>query len=133
MKEMIKPIFLDGDHQLLTKALDTDPQFASLSNTDKNRIQNRLNSAEKVSAEDFPNDVSRLYDRITLRNIQSRENIQYKIVPPEEKSDWHGKISAISPLGVQLMGVKEGQSIEWQTDKKKKMFVVMEVRNAMYI
>ncbi len=133
MKEKHGPIFLDEDHKLLTKALESDNRFASLSSSEKNRIKNRLNAAQAVTAEDFPNDVSRLYDRITLRNIQSRQNLEFKIVPPSESNDWLGRISAISPLGVQLMGVKEGQSVEWQTDKKKKMFVVMEVRNAMYI
>ena len=126
-------ILLDEDYKLLTKALETDTRFALLSNEEKNSIKNRLANAEQVTTADFPNNVSRLYDVITLRNIRSRQNIQYKIVPPDERDDWKGRISAISPLGILLMGVSNGQSIILQTNKKKKHYVVMEVRNAMYI
>jgi len=126
-------ILLNEDHKLLTKALETDSQFAVLSDAEKNSISNRLANAEQVTTADFPNNVSRLYDVITLRNIHSRQNIQYKIVPPGERDDWRGKISAISPLGILLMGVTNGQSIVLQTSRKKKYYVVMEVSNAMYI
>ncbi len=126
-------ILLDEDHKLLTQALETDKRFALLSDAERNGIKNRLANAELVTTADFPNNVSRLYDVITLRNIHLRQNIQYKVVPPDERDDWKGKISAISPLGILLMGVTNGQSIVLQTNKKKKHYVVMEVRNAMYI
>jgi len=126
-------ILLDEDYKLLTKALETDTRFTLLSDEEKNSIKNRLANAEQVTTADFPNNVSRLYDVITLRNIRSRQNIQYKIVPPDERDDWKGRISAISPLGILLMGVSNGQSIILQTNKKKKHYVVTEVRNAMYI
>lgn len=113
-------ILLKEDHQLLTKALENDMQFASLNDDEKNIIRNRLDNAEKVTAEDFPNTVSRLYDTITIRNIKTRLNLQYKLFPPSEKDEWKGKISAISPLGITLMGVTKGQSITWQTGKKEK-------------
>ncbi|MBX3255950.1 MAG: GreA/GreB family elongation factor [Chitinophagaceae bacterium] len=128
-----KFILLDEDHKLLTKALETDTQFALLSDAEKNSIKNRLANAQQVTTSDFPNNVSRLYDVITLRNIRLRQNIQYKIVPPGERDEWKGKISAISPLGILLMGAVNGQAIVLQTSKKKKHYVVMEVRNAMYI
>ena len=126
-------VLLKEDYQLLTKALETDTQFASLSEEDKEKIRHRLDNAEKVTAEDFPNTVSRLYDTITIRNIRTRLNLQYKLVPPSEKDEWKDKLSAISPLGIMLMGVTKGQSITWQSGKKKNHYSVMEVINAMYI
>ena len=126
-------ILLDEDHKLLTKALETDKHFALLGDAEKSSIKNRLANAELVTTADFPNNVSRLYDVITLRNIHLRQNIQYKVVPPDERDDWKGKISATSTLGILLMGVTNGQSIILQTNKKKKHYVVVEVRNAMYI
>ncbi len=126
-------ILLDEDHQLLTKALNNDPQFATLEEKEKESIKAKLSGAELVNAYQFPNNVSRLYDVITIRNIISRQNVQYEIVPPAEKDDWNGKISAISPLGISLMGVVKGQSIVWQSGKKKNYYAVVEVRNAMYI
>lgn len=128
-----KFILLKEDHQLLTKALENDAQFAALSDVEKAVVKNKLTNAEKVTAEDFPNTVSRLYDVITIRNIKTRLNIQYKLVPPSEKDEWSGKISAISPLGIALMGVTKGQSITWQSGKKKNYYSVMEVINGMYI
>ncbi|GAB3025080.1 hypothetical protein GCM10027051_32220 [Niabella terrae] len=130
----MKPIiFLEEDHQLLSKSLQEDPEFLSLSDKEKKQITQRLESGQQVSSADFPNHVSRLHDQITLRNIKTRENLRFRIVPPGEQEPWKGKISAISPLGVLLMGVTEGDGISWQTEKRKKQFVVMELRNAMYI
>ncbi len=126
-------ILLEEDHNLLTKSLAADEQFATLPDTEKNKITHKLADAQKVSAKDFPNNVSRLYDVITIRNIKTRQNVQYKLVPPAEKDDWAGKISAISPLGIALLGVVEGQSIVWQSGNKRNFYAVMEVRNAVYI
>lgn len=126
-------IVLDEDHKLLRKALESDTRYAALSETEKNNIKSRLTAAELVTASDFPNNVSRLYDVITLRDIQSRQNIRYRLVPPDESNEREGKLSAISPLGIRLMGVTEGQSVIWQPGKKKKLYVVMEVSNAIYL
>ncbi len=126
-------LLLDEDHKLLTKALENDEQFLSYNDKEKNEVKDRLSAAQLVTASDFPNNVSRLYDVITLRNIKTRQNVRYKLVPPHEKDDWKGKISAISPLGIRLMGVVEGKSVLLDHGKKKNYFVVMEVRNAMYI
>ncbi len=126
-------IVLENDHQLLTKSLDSDAQFSNLSEAERNSIKSKLANAQKVSAKDFPNNVSRLYDVITIRNIKTRQNVQYRLVPPAERDDWGGKISAISPLGIALLGVVKGQSIVWQSGARKNYYAVMEVRNAEYI
>jgi len=126
-------ILLQEDFQLLTSALGTDKHFLALSDAEQNKIKNKLANAQPVSAVDFPNDVSRLYDVITLRNIKTRQNVQFKLVPPAERDNWSGKISALSPLGIALLGVVNGQSISWQSGNKTNYYTVMEVRNAEYI
>lgn len=126
-------ILLQEDFQLLTSALSTDEHFLALSDAEKNKIKNKLANAQKISAIDFPNDVSRLYDVITLRNIKTRQNVQFKLVPPAERDNWSGKISALSPLGIALLGVVTGQSISWLSGNKTNYYTVMEVRNAVYI
>lgn len=126
-------ILLQEDFQLLTSALNTDKHFLELSDAEKNKIKNKLANAQQVSAIDFPNNVSRLYDVITLRNIKSRQNVQFKLVPPAERDNWSGKISALSPLGIALLGVVQGQSISWQSGNKTNYYTVMEVRNAVFI
>lgn len=126
-------ILLQEDYQLLTSALNTDKHFLELSDAEKIKIKNKLTNAQQVSAIDFPNNVSRLYDVITLRNIKSRQNIQFKLVPPAERNNWSGKISALSPLGIALLGVVKGESISWQSGNKTNYYTVMEVRNAVYI
>lgn len=126
-------ILLQEDFQQLTSALSTDKHFLALPEMEKDKIKNKLANAQKVSAIDFPNDVSRLYDVITLRNIKTRQNVQYKLVPPAERDNLSEKLSALSPLGIALLGVVKGQSISWQSGNKTKYYTVMEVRNAVFI
>lgn len=126
-------ILLQEDFQQLTSALSTDKHFLALTDAEKDKIKNKLANAQQVSGIDFPNNVSRLYDVITLRNIKTRQNVQFKLVPPAERDNWSGKISALSPLGIALLGVVKGQSISWQSGNKTNYYTVMEVRNAVYI
>lgn len=126
-------IVLDQDHKLLTKALESDARYMALSEAEQQHIKSWLAGAEPVTASDFPNNVSRLYDVITLRDVQLRQNTRYKLVPPDESNEREGKLSAISPLGIRLMGLTEGESVVWQPGKKKKLYVVMEVSNAIYL
>lgn len=126
-------ILLQEDFQLLTSALHTDKHFLALSEAEKNKIKNRLDISQQVSAIDFPNNVSRLHDVITIRNIKTRQNLQFKLVPPAEWDNLSGSISALSPRGIALMGVVKGQSISWQAGNKSNYYTVMEVRNAVYI
>ena len=122
-------IVLSKGHKLLTKTLETDASYIALNETEKNSIKNRIATAELVSASDFSNNVSRLYDVITLRDIQSHHNTRYKLVPPDESNEREGKLSAISPL----VGVTKGESIIWQPGKRKKYYVVMDISNAIYL
>jgi len=128
-----KWILLDEDHKLITKALEFDPKFKSLSEADQQKVLDRLSAATVVSAYDFPNTVSRLYDTITLREIQTRKNLTLKLVPPEESNENIYRISVLTPLGMRLMGVQKGEGIFWTTGKKRRQYVVLNITNAVYI
>ena len=52
---------------------------------------------------------------VTLRDIEFDEEMEYKIVGSTEADCLNGKISNESPVGVALIGSKEGDKIEIET------------------
>lgn len=53
----------------------------------------------------------------------------FQIVGPQETNPMRGRISHLSPLGASLMGKREGESLEVEIGKKKKIFLVKEIQN----
>lgn len=47
--------------------------------------------------------------RVTLRDLQTKEEMVYVLVGPEEADPANGKLSIASPLGKSLLGKKKGE------------------------
>ena len=56
--------------------------------------------------------VSRLPEGYAVFNLETKEDIEFKIVGASEASTLDGKISNESPIGVALMGAKKGETVE---------------------
>jgi len=78
-------------------------------------IDKILKNAEVVDEEDVDMDAISIGCTVTLRDIEFDEEMVYKIVGSTEADCLNGKISNESPVGVALIGSKEGDQIEVET------------------
>lgn len=78
-------------------------------------IDKILKNAEVVDEEDVDPDAISIGCTVTLRDIEFDEEMEYKIVGSTEADCLKGKISNESPVGVALIGSKEGDKIEVET------------------
>lgn len=78
-------------------------------------IDKILKNAEVVDEEDVDLDAISIGCTVLLRDIEFDEEMEYKIVGSTEADCLNGKISNESPVGVALIGSKEGDQVEVET------------------
>ena len=78
-------------------------------------IDKILKNAEVVDEEDVDLNAISIGCTVLLRDIEFDEEMEYKIVGSTEADCLNGKISNESPVGVALIGSKEGDQVEVET------------------
>ncbi len=78
-------------------------------------IDQILKNAEVVDEEDMDSDAISIGCTVKLRDIEFDEEMEYRIVGSTEADSLNGKISNESPVGLALIGAKEGDTINVET------------------
>jgi len=68
-----------------------------------------------------------LYSTVTIRNLKTKSNMKYTIVPEKEANLRESKISINSPIGQGLLGKKVGEIAEINVPAGKMSFEIMEI------
>jgi len=90
-----------------------------------------LERAKIVNSHAMPVDVVRMGSMLGYRSEDGQER-QVTLVYPGEADIALGKISILTPIGTALIGLSEGQSIEWTArDDRRHRLTVISVRNSV--
>lgn len=65
---------------------------------------------------------------VVIEDLESEEQIAYRMVGPFEADIQAGTLSVVSPLGKALIGKQEGEEVRVKTPKGLKEFEVVEIR-----
>ncbi len=76
-------------------------------------LAEELDRATVIPAERMPRDVVRMHSRVTYVDEHSGERRDVELVFPDEVDVTLGRISVLAPVGSALLGLQEGQGIEW--------------------
>lgn len=83
-----------------------------------------LNRAVIVDPQDVPANVITMNSEAVLTDLETGETMTYKLVFPEDADPIEGKVSVLAPIGTAMLGVKVGDTFEWDTpDGRCKMRV----------
>jgi regulator of nucleoside diphosphate kinase len=77
-------------------------------------LADELSRAAVVPEERMPDNVVRMHSRVTYLDEHSGRRREVELVYPEEADLTRGKISVLAPVGSALLGLAEGQSIDWR-------------------
>jgi transcription elongation factor GreA len=75
------------------------------------QLHRRLAALSMVNLDKIPRGKVGLGSTVTLRHIETEEEIVYELVTPEESDPTIGRISPGSPIGKSLLGHEEGDSL----------------------
>ena len=89
-----------------------------------------LERARIVKADVMPANVVRMGSSLEYSSEDGQQR-QVTLVYPGEADIAEGKISILTPIGTALIGLAEGQSIEWTArDDRRHRLTVLNVRNS---
>ena len=97
------------DVERLEKLLETLPNDA----VGKEELGIELERAEIVEPEQIPANVVTMNSTVRFKVASSEEEFEYTLVYPKDADGSKNKISILAPVGSAMIGLKEGDEIEW--------------------
>jgi transcription elongation factor GreA len=76
------------------------------------QLQLRMQTLAMINLDKIPKDKVGLGSTVTLKQLDTGEQITYELVTPEEADPTQGRISPSSPIGRCLLNHEEGDEIE---------------------
>lgn len=106
-------IFINEDHvehleKIAEGALKRSPDLAD-------RLLTELSRAQRVAAAKVPADVVTIGNFATYRDETTGKERTVTLVFPEDADISAGRISVMTPIGVALLGLREGATFDWET------------------
>ena len=77
-------------------------------------LEEELDRAEVVQQKDIPEDVITMRSKVRLKDLDTGEEMIYRLVFPTEANYNEGRISILAPIGTAMLGYRRDDVIEWQ-------------------
>jgi regulator of nucleoside diphosphate kinase len=91
-------------------------------------LEMELRRAVIVDPHEVPADVVTMNSEVVYEDCESRARRTVRIVYPHDANASNGRVSVLAPIGSALLGLRVGQSIEWQVPTGTKRVRVVEIR-----
>ena len=105
--------------QITVSSLDADRIDKLLDSLDERELQSghellaELDRAVIVAPEEIPADVVTMNSSIKFRETSSGREFSLTLVYPQDSGKNNDAVSILAPVGSALLGLKEGDTIEW--------------------
>lgn len=74
-----------------------------------------LKHARMVASDLIPGDVITMNSRVLVRELSSGRGTEITVSYPADADRMNGRISVLSPVGIALLGCREGHVARWKT------------------
>lgn len=92
------------------------------------QLESELVRANVVPREKIPRDVVTMNSRVVFENETTREQREITLVYPGNADIDAGRVSVLVPVGTALLGLRVGQSIDWELPGgEKQRYRIVEV------
>lgn len=92
-----------------------------------NELGYKLGNADIIDVDSLPKDAAVFGSRVVMENIDTGENVEYRLVGPDESDIKEKRISIVSPLGKALLGKKPGDEITLQAPGGERKYELIEI------
>jgi regulator of nucleoside diphosphate kinase len=82
-----------------------------------------------VKRNELPQDVVRLNSKVVIKEESKQKIMELVLVVPEKANIHENKISVFAPIGIALIGFKQGEKINFDAPSGNKSFIIMDVCN----
>lgn len=92
-----------------------------------NELSYKLGNADIIDEDALPRDAVVFGCTVVMENIDTGENVEYKLVGPDESDIKEKRISVSSPLGKAMIGKKPGDEITLQAPGGVRKYELIEI------
>ena len=90
-------------------------------------LQFKLANADVIIPDDLPKERAVFGCKVLLENIDTGEEVEYRLVGPDESDIVKGRISVSSPLGRAILGKKPGDELMLEVPGGKRTYELVEI------
>jgi len=110
-----KTIYItDNDMRRLRELILVARQFRKEEEKYLQELETELNRGKIIKSQDIPPDVITMNSEVHLRDLNTKEEITYRLVFPDHADANQGWVSILAPIGTALLGYRVGDIIEWK-------------------
>ncbi len=92
------------------------------------RLFDEIGRARIVASAKMPKNVVSMGSTVTYRDETTGQETSVTLVYPEEADISQLRVSVMTPIGVALLGLAEGASLDWDTrDNKRRLLTIVSV------
>jgi regulator of nucleoside diphosphate kinase len=92
-----------------------------------NKLEDELDRANIVDPKEIAMDAITMRSKVRLKDLDSRKEMVYSLVFPNEADVDEGRISVLAPVGTAMIGYRVGDIIEWEVPSGLRRLKVEEV------
>ena len=115
------------DMTRLEELLAATERFEDRDKKHLRELEEELLHGEVVAPVDIPKDVITMNSKVRLKDLDSRQQIIYSLVFPNEADISQNRISILAPIGTALIGYRVGDTIEWEVPAGLRTLKVEEI------
>ena len=124
----MRSIFItrDNHHRLQELLLAAD------SNHDRDHealqhLEAEVNRAQVLPPQDVPPDVVTMHSQARVLDMDTGEEMLFKLVFPDEANIESGRLSVLAPLGTAVLGYRAGDTFAWKVPAGVRRLKILEV------
>jgi len=91
------------------------------------RLEEELDRARVVDPKDIPGDVVTMNSVVRTKDLDTGEEKSFALVFPDKTGAGEKTVSILAPLGMALIGCREGDRIEWNIPAGTKRMRITEI------
>jgi regulator of nucleoside diphosphate kinase len=122
-------ILLKDDYDLMKSLMSKRYEKILYDRRNSEELSAELKKAKLVGIDEFPHDVVRLNSMVKVKTEGKNEIIELVLVTPDKADIKERKISIMAPIGMALIGFRQGQTVKWKVPAGKRNFTIVEVIN----
>ncbi len=109
-----KKIYItDSDIKRLKELIKVAREFGKEDEIYLRDLEEELNRGKVVESKAIPGNVITMNSKIKIKNLDTEENMIFRLVFPEDADPNQDKVSILAPIGTAVIGYKVEDIIEW--------------------
>ena len=98
-----------------------------LSKYNEDKLELELRYARQVLRKELPEDVVTVDTCVRVKELVSGNEFTYNLVAPDKAKRKNNTLSILSPIGVAMLGYRQGAELQWEMPEGVKVFRIEEV------